>query len=386
MLTIDVHTHLLPADWPDFAERFGYGRKRFVWPEPGHDNGKPCIRMMRGIQMFRRVWPSCYDPEAVLEDCAKNEVDVQVVCTVPVMFSYWTKPEHGLEISRLLNDHLAEVVRAYPKRFIALGTVPMQDTDLAIAELERCKSLGMPGVQIGSHIEPNAFTGRDYDLNLSDPKLFPFFEACRDLGMAVLVHPWEMMGADQMNKYWLPWLVGMPAETTRAICSMIFGGVFEKLPGLRVCFAHGGGSFPLTIGRIEHGYNCRPDLVAVDNPVNPREYLRKGPEEPARFWVDSIVHDRYALRTLVGVFGVQRICMGSDYPFPLGEVPGELIRNNPAVTPDAMAMLMHRNTLEFLGVDGGAYSPGAVTGGDVNRAGSVVPPGGASATDGAAKV
>jgi aminocarboxymuconate-semialdehyde decarboxylase len=292
----------------------------------------------------------------VIEECQGNGVDVQVVCTVPVMFSYWTKPEHGAEISRFLNDHLASVVSRYPRKFIALGTVPMQHTDLAIRELRRCKEeLGFPGVQIGSHVEPNAFTGRDYDLNLSDQKLLPFFEAANDLDMSILVHPWEMMGFDVMQKYWLPWLVGMPAETSRAICSMIFGGVFEKYRKLKVCFAHGGGSFPFTIGRIEHGFNCRPDLVAVDNNVNPREYLKKD-SRPARFWVDSIVHDPYSLRTLVGIFGSRRICMGSDYPFPLGEKPGELIINNPNISGDSMRRLLADNTLEFLGLDLADYA------------------------------
>lgn len=114
-----------------------------------------------------------------------------------------------------------------------------------------------------------------------------------------------------MEKYGLPWLVGMPAETARAICSMIFAGVFEKFPKLRIAFAHGGGSFPFTLGRIEHGFKVRPDLVAVDNPVNPKNYLD-------RFWVDSLVHDKDAFRFLLDTMGENRICLGSDYPFSIG--------------------------------------------------------------------
>ena len=127
-----------------------------------------------------------------------------------------------------------------------------------------------------------------------------------------------MMGQDQMQKYWLPWLVGMPGETVRAICSMIFGGVFKKFPKLRVAFAHGGGSFPITIGRIEHGFNVRPDLVAIDNPINPREYIGK-------FWIDSLVHDPQALNFIIELMGEDKICLGSDYPFPLGRAsPGKI--------------------------------------------------------------
>ena len=177
--------------------------------------------------------------------------------------------------------------------------------------MERCVTeLKMPGLEIGSNIN---------GLNLDDERFFPFYEAAEKLGCALFVHPWEMMGEQQMQKYWLPWLVGMPGETSRAICSMIFGGVFEKFPKLRVAFAHGGGSFPLTIGRIEHGFNVRPDLVAVDNPVNPRDYIGK-------FWIDSLVHDPAALKYIIKVMGADNICLGSDYPFPLGEQhPGLLI-------------------------------------------------------------
>ena len=156
--------------------------------------------------------------------------------------------------------------------------------------------------------------------NLNAPELFPIFQACEEMGMAVFVHPWEMMGSEKMKQYWLPWLVGMPAETSLAICSMIFGGIFERLPKLRVAFAHGGGSFPATIGRIEHGFIQRPDLVAVDNKINPRDYLGK-------FYLDSLVHDKAMLDYIINLIGADHVALGSDYPFPLGELaPGELIR------------------------------------------------------------
>jgi aminocarboxymuconate-semialdehyde decarboxylase len=150
-----------------------------------------------------------------------------------------------------------------------------------------------------------------------------------------------MMGENDMQKYWLPWLVGMPAETSRAICSLIFGGIFEKLPRLRVAFAHGGGSFPSTIGRIEHGFACRPDLVAIDNQVNPRTYVGK-------FWFDSLVHDEKMLRFLVDFAGANRVALGSDYPFPLGEnVPGFMIKQTD-YSNEAKAQLLHGAALEWL--------------------------------------
>jgi len=228
-----------------------------------------------------------------------------VVCTIPVMFCYNAQPKHGLEVAQFLNNDLAATTNKYPKRYIGLGTLPMQDTNLAIQELVRCKNeLGFKGIQIGSNIN---------NLNLNEEQFFPIFEACQDLGMAIMVHPWNMMGKEHMEKYWLPWLVGMPAETSRAACSMIFGGIFERLPHLRVNFSHAGGSFLPTLGRIEHGYNCRPDLVAVDNKVNPREYLGK-------FWVDSITHDPALLEYILKTAGPDKVTLGSDYPFPLGDL------------------------------------------------------------------
>ena len=260
--------------------------------------------MMRGNQFFREIQENCWDAELRMREYEKFNTQVQVVCTVPVMFSYWAKPADGADTSKVLNDHLGNLVDKYPKRYIGLGTVPMQDTNLAIEELMRCKKIGLRGIQIGSNIN---------DENLHESRFFPFFEACEKLGMAVLVHPWNMMGEKSMSRYWLPWLVGMPAETTRAICSMIFGGIFERLPKLRVNFAHAGGSFLSTLGRIQHGFECRPDLVAIDNPVEPKKYLGK-------FWVDSITHDPVMLEYVIKMVGSTRVTLGSDYPFPLGDL------------------------------------------------------------------
>lgn len=210
--------------------------------------------MYKGDKFFREVEPNCWDPATRIKECDRDGVTVQAISTIPVYFSYWAKPEDGLDLARLINDDIADVVREHPTRFVGLGTLPLQAPELAIQELRRCVlELGFPGVQIGSHVN-------HWNLNASE--LFPVFEEAERLGAAIFVHPWEMMGEDSMKRYWLPWLVGMPAETSRAICSMIFGGVLERLPNLKVCFAHGGGSFPATIGRIEHGFNVRPDLCA----------------------------------------------------------------------------------------------------------------------------
>jgi aminocarboxymuconate-semialdehyde decarboxylase len=270
-----------------------------------------------------------------MKECDRQHVDVQVLSTVPVMFSYWAKPEHTLDLAKILNDHIAGIVSDFPKRFIGLGTLPMQDPDLAIRELERCLDIGLAGIQIGTHIN---------DWNLDAPEVFEVLQAAETLGAAVFVHPWDMMGKDQMPKYWLPWLVGMPAETARAIASIIFAGVIEKLPNLRLAFAHGGGSFPSTIGRIEHGFNVRPDLCAVDNNVNPKNYLGK-------FYLDSLVHDETMLKYIVDLIGEDKVALGSDYPFPLGELePGKIIKS--ADFSDTVKnKLLSENALTWLNLD-----------------------------------
>ena len=307
MLKIDIHTHILPKNWPNLKERYGYGG--FVQLE--HCSG--CSRMLIDGEHFRDVTKNCWDPNTRIEECDKTEVDVQVLSTVPVMFSYWAKPRDTADLSMILNDHIADLVTEFPKRFIGLGTLPMQDADLSINELTRLKEIkGIAGVQIGSHIN---------GWNLDDSRIFPILEAAQDLDLSVFVHPWQMLGSDRMNLYWLPWLVGMPAETALSICSLIFGGVFEKLPNLRIAFAHGGGAFPSIIGRLEHGYNVRPDIVATHNKHNPRDYIGK-------FYLDSLVHEPSVLRYMIDLFGADCIALGSDYPFPLGEeIPGEMIKN-----------------------------------------------------------
>ena len=329
-MKIDIHTHIMPDKMPNWTKKFGYGE--FIHLE--ERNCKAC--MMKGDQVFRQVDKNTFDAVTRKEECHATGVTTQVLSTIPVLFNYWAKPHDALDTSRFFNDHIAATVSDHPDCFMGIGTVPLQDIDLSIREMERCrKELKMPGLEIGTNIN-----GR----NLSDPYFFPFYEEAEKLGCALFIHPWEMMGEKEMGKYWLPWLVGMPAETTRAICSMIFGGVLEKFPKLRIAFAHGGGSFPYTIGRIEHGFHVRPDLVQVDNPVNPRDYL-------GNFWVDSLVHDRHAFEFLMDMVGEDKICLGSDYPFPLGEHrPGELIESL-NLANEIEEKLLYRNALEWLGME-----------------------------------
>ncbi|KAI8608705.1 hypothetical protein BC830DRAFT_1071728, partial [Chytriomyces sp. MP71] len=192
------------------------------------------------------------------------------------------------------------------------------------------------------------------DWNLDAPELTPIWKACEDLDVGVFVHPWDMDNKGRMEKYWFPWLVGMPCETTIAISSLIFGGVLERHPRLRICLAHGGGSFPYTVGRIEHGFQVRPDLCATNCKVSPLSYL-------GRIWTDSLVHDEDALMFLIKKIGVNRIMCGSDYPFPLGEhQPGKLIADCAALSEDDKAKLLGLNAVEFFKIDEAVYKKDAV--------------------------
>lgn len=332
----DLHTHILPKNWPNLKKKYGYGG----WIQLEHSKTGGKSRMMKDSEFFREVEANCYDPEAILKDMDHSGVNVQVVCTVPVMFSYWANPEHCADISRFLNDDIHELVKKIPKRFVGLGTIPMCAPVEAVNELKRCvEILGFPGIQIGSNINQK---------NLNDPVFEPIWETANKMGCCIFVHPWEMMGKHNMEKYWLPWLVGMPAETCRAICSLMFGGVFDRYPNIKWCFAHSGGSFPATIGRIEHGWRVRPDICQKICKKNPMEYMGK-------FWIDSITHNEEMLKYCINLVGENRIVLGSDYPFPLGELefghyPGKLIEES-KLSGECKHLLLWKNAMELLGLN-----------------------------------
>lgn len=328
--SVDVHTHILPPALPDLRQRFGYGG----WPRIVPD-GPQSARIVIDDRLFRVIDDDSWDPVRRIEHCDRDGVAIQVLSTVPVMFSYWAPAADAAALARLLNDHVAGAVARWPDRFVGLATLPLQDPSLAITELERAmRELGMAGIEIGTHAG-----GRELD----DPALFDVLAAAQDLDAAVFIHPWDMLAPERMTRHWLPWLVGMPTELALAFCALTLGGVLRRLPRLRVLLAHGGGAFPGILGRIEAGHRARPDLAATMDEQGPRAYLD-------RIMVDSLVHDPLALRHLLDLLGPDAIALGSDYPFPLGERhPGTLIDTLPDLDDATRDRMRRESGLRFVG-------------------------------------
>ncbi len=207
---------------------------------------------MTGDRFFRDITDQAWSPDRRIEDMDRLGIDRQVLSPPPVMLCYWAEARAGQAFARMQNEYLADVAARYPARFVAMGTVPLQDPGLAVKELRHARErLGLRAVEIGT-----CPGGRDLD----DPALFDFFAACRDLDVALFVHPaTPLIGAERMTRYYFPLIVGNPLETALAISALIFGGVLERLPGLRICFAHGGGAFPFTLARLDHGWAVRPE-------------------------------------------------------------------------------------------------------------------------------
>lgn len=292
---IDVHSHFVPNGWPDLGE----GRP---WLRP--DSEREAMIMV-GSREFRRIADNCWAAEVRLADMDADGVDMQVVSPTPVFFNYDAPVGEAEKISRIFNDLALEICQPDSKRLVPFCQVPLQDADAACRELERAIASGHRGVEIGNHVG---------DRDLDDAGIVTFLQHAASLDVPVFVHPWDMAESPRLNRWMARWLTGMPAETHLSIISLVLGGVFDRVSeDLRICFAHGGGSFAFWLGRFENAWHRRPDLVSTsDHP--PSHYLD-------RFSVDSVVFDPRALRTLVDVLGASQVMVGSDYPYPLGERP-----------------------------------------------------------------
>jgi aminocarboxymuconate-semialdehyde decarboxylase len=327
---IDVHTHFFPKEWEDLSARFGG-----EWPWMKHLGGERAMVMM-GSREFRPVHSACWDAEKRLEEMGRDGIDLQVMCATPVLFAYGRPADQALYCAQLFNDAALELAARGKGRLKTLCQVPLQDTDAACRELTRAMRAGHLGVQIGNHVG---------ERDLDDEGIVTFLQHCAAEGAAVLVHPWDMMGGARTARWMMAWTVSMPAETQLSIVALILGGAFDRLPkSLRICFAHGGGSFAFLLGRLENAWKNR-DLARGKSAQPPGHYLD-------RFYVDSAVFDPRALRLLVEVMGEDRVVLGSDYPFPLGEQRvGSLIRDMDGLTEVTRKKLLADNALRFFGMN-----------------------------------
>ena len=323
---IDFHTHIFPANLPNYNRIFNCDKYLFI--EEKDDE----TWLMYKNKLFRKIDRRCLYLEDRIKDMDAQGIEKQVLSIIPALFCYEVPANDLYQVAEFINKYLSCCVNQYPDRFLALGTLPMQDTELCLKTINfnLVNKLNLIGYQIGSNIN---------NVNLDNEKFCPIYELLEKNKLVLFVHPWNMMGEKHIKDYWLPWLVGMPAENSRAISSMIFGGIFDKFPNLKVVFAHGGGSFCGTISRINHGYNVRPDLCAQNCSHEPLYYCKNN-----KIFVDSLVHSDKDLNNIINLFGENNVIMGSDYPFSLGEAePGKFIENS--ITNENIINKIKKNNL-----------------------------------------
>ncbi|MBL4909290.1 MAG: amidohydrolase [Alteromonadaceae bacterium] len=327
MTVIDMHSHFLPKIWPDLAEKFGSAN----WPWMKHtQTGKAML--MLGDKEFRPIYQACWDGATRIEEMDKDNIDIQIMSATPVLFAYARPAQQANECAQLFNDLSLEICSHDPQRLKTLAQVPLQDIDASCIEVSRAVKNGHIGVQIGNHVG---------NKNLDDEGLVTFLQHCASENIPVLVHPWDMLGSERMPKYMLQWLVAMPAETQLSIMSLILSGAFERISkDLKICFAHGGGNFSFQIGRVDNAWRQR-DIVRKDCPKLPSTYVD-------RFYVDSAVFSNESLQLLTAVMGDDRVLLGSDYPFPLGEQSiGKLVREHPQLADSSKRKILGENSLTF---------------------------------------
>ncbi|EIT86162.1 2-amino-3-carboxymuconate-6-semialdehyde decarboxylase [Fictibacillus macauensis ZFHKF-1] len=326
-MVIDFHTHIISEDFPDFTEKYGGER----WPVLQR-NCACGASIMVGGKNFRDVTDQVWCPEKRIQDMDREGVDVQVLSPIPVTFSYWADAHAARDMARLQNEYIAEVVSEHPDRFVGLGTVPMQDAEVAIAEMDHCiHELGLVGIEIGTNVNGK---------NLDDPSFLSFFEMAERWDVPLFIHPWETLGRERMPRHNLMYTIGMPSETALAAASLVWSGMMEKYPRLKICLAHGGGSFPYLLPRLDQGFDVWPHLRLTSHP--PSYYAKQ-------FYYDSLTYDAQNVRYMMERVGVDKIVMGSDYPFLLREMdPGKVIVTEESFTAEERQLLLGDNAARFL--------------------------------------
>ena len=296
-LIVDIHCHLGISA----ADRIV--QARYPGPPPGIGDFTSEKTMAVNRAQFAAIGRTLNTVEQRLQDMDRLGIDVQALSPSPGQYFYFAEPETGRAAAQAVNDGIAAAVAGNVDRFVGMGTVPLQDVQMAVEEMRRCvRSLDLRGIVINTNVN-----GAD----LHAAQLRPFFAAAQELGILLFIHPLGFTHAHRMREYYFNNLIGNPLESTLAMGHLIFGGVLDRYPGLRICVAHGGGYIPGYWGRMDHGWRAREDCREQFRSL-PSSYLRQ-------FWLDTLVFDADQLDSLVRTHGADRLCLGSDYPFDMSE-------------------------------------------------------------------
>ncbi len=302
-MIIDVHAHCLVGE----VEAVVAGDPRLAAHQELEARRSGPEALAVSGQMIRSRIPLLTRVDTRLAEMDAAGVDVQVVSPSPSHYHYWADPELARTITHAANRGIAALVAEEPTRFTGLGLVPLQHPDLLVAALDDALGLGLAGVEISSHAP---------GVELSDARLDPFWARAADTGAVVFLHPFGCTLDERLDRFYLSNTVGQPVENAVALSHLIFAGVLDRHPGLRIVAAHGGGYLPTFLGRSDHAWQVRPDAQGCAE--KPSSYLRQ-------LWFDSLVHTPEALRALVAAVGADRVLLGSDYPFDMG-VPDPVAR------------------------------------------------------------
>ena len=317
--TIDIHAHILAEDTIKLLQR----EAPKVAPKLT-DIDEQFGNLDVAGSVYRQFPRGGWDLDRRLADMAASKVDVQVLSVCPQTFLYTQPPAVAAAFARIQNEQIAKLAKAKPDRFHGIATLPMQSPKLAADELRHAmRKLGLRGAQIGSNI-----AGK----NLDDPQLEPVWATAAELGAFILLHPINVAGMDRLGSYYLNNLIGNPLDTTIAAACLVFSGVMERHPTLKICLSHGGGFVPYQAGRFLHGWHVRTE---------PKKKLKKPPTDSIdRFLFDTIVHSKDVLEFLVGNAGAERVMLGSDYPFDMGTPDGvRQVRGLSVSTADKASIL-----------------------------------------------
>ncbi len=331
---IDIHNHVIPKA---FIDQVRQDPERLM---ARVDEDTQLQRIVHTQGYAYPLFEEFYNPEAKLESMDRKGIDIAVISPAPPTFYYWAEPQLALEVASLVNDGVAAMVAAQPARLRGMATIPMQHPEAAIHEMERVvREYGFKAIEIGTSIEGS---------QLSEAKYRPVLKRAQDLGLFIFAHPYYVGAKSGLDQYYLTNLIGNPLDTSVMVANLMYSGVLDELPELQICLAHGGGFVPYQIGRLEHGHKVRPEARAHSQ-SSPRDLLR-------RFYFDSLVFEPKALRYLIDLVGADRVCIGTDAPFDMGdEQPQQSINNVERLTPSERHALCCGSALHLLKEGSGGF-------------------------------